>query len=468
MWQDEEAGPPGGSVPEEMKLTLDGCQTTHGLILALQHEIASARERITLEYTAREKSARAFVATLNGLLKSKLDELTLRCLQYPEFDEMTSEDVMIQSTARDLGVGLWASAFAGDVVAKSADFGALGVNVDLPRAFTMAVQSRMGMRAVAATHDFISSAVDSPGAFAPYGRVYVIDLVELPPPSQKWKDLRVRAVTASSERVTVFPYGPSDGEDKSSYQCICVSFRVAPNLFIDSDPLIGWWDEAIAEWRTDDIGEIKYDPTERIVSFETLRLKPFSLVNHRDVDFPYDEWILSPAGSERARLTVQSRRETIEFEIVGGECQLIKAPPQLDHLKGLFYRPGHLLLELSRCGLNFLPSDLDARALRVDVKRTTRVQKVVKTDKEGNVAPVEAAIADPNDGGEAGGPVEASPAGEKEENSNKKEEEKVTIEDLELRVHEEIASIAPSFEVSESKWNLESGTEKCFVKIRKP
>lgn len=69
---------------------------------------------------------------------------------------------------------------------------------------------------------------------------------------------------------------------------------------------VAWWDLTKEIWRTDLVSEVEIDPEARSVSFCTLNLTRFTLVQPRTLDFPYRSVLTSPELLRLCRLAGNS------------------------------------------------------------------------------------------------------------------------------------------------------------------
>jgi hypothetical protein len=103
-------------------------------------------------------------------------------------------------------------------------------------------------------------------------------------------------------------------------------------------------------------------------------LKPFAIIQHRALDFPYRHWTLTPNGTNSVLLRVIGSRLEAVFELVGAEVRLL-APvlsttphTYLASLQNRLMEPGVLFAKLAECGLNLMPTDADAKFCRKPIK----------------------------------------------------------------------------------------------------
>lgn len=85
---------------------------------------------------------------------------------------------------------------------------------------------------------------------------------------------------------------------------------------------------------------------------------------NRDIDFPFLGWFIRCVDKPGnvAKLDVWTKRIKLSFEIGDNWVALVdRTEKSLSHLNNKHMKPGVLLLELQRSGINLLPRDKDAQ-----------------------------------------------------------------------------------------------------------
>eukprot|EP00736_Rhodelphis_marinus_P006376 Rmarinus@m.27927 len=253
----------------------------------------------------------------------------------------------------------------------------------------------------------------------PLGGVISVDLLALPPPPKQVKEWTLREVTYLATDVQRLPYPiPPAGVDLSINETnlnappMRVSFALAPRVILqrgDDDLKVGWWDHKSNDWSSAGVSDVKYDPAKRVISFLTCRLSTtFALLQARVMHYPYKSWFLRPIGENTHIVSVVTDiNETVEIKVHNGKCTLL-APPheELADLRSASLSPLRLLKRLQQCGMNLLPEEADAKFLKGLVMKSM---------------------------------------------------------ELDDKAYLELAMIAPSYVLQNSKWNQGFGADRCLV-----
>ena len=108
---------------------------------------------------------------------------------------------------------------------------------------------------------------------------------------------------------------------------------------------------------------MSYETESRTLSFLTPRLCSVAFLQPTDLELPYKNWLITPEGTSRCQLFLQTQRFLLEVEVEARGVTL-RAPrlPELAALLDTPMAPTRLLLRLRECGLHLSPLDSDCPA----------------------------------------------------------------------------------------------------------
>ncbi|KXS20871.1 hypothetical protein M427DRAFT_347405 [Gonapodya prolifera JEL478] len=259
---------------------------------------------------------------------------------------------------------------------KVLDFSELSIAATLPKPITL---SNVAIRFLQETSGTVAPSFDlrqNPGQhWSVIGGVLNLDLVELPENPhavENWTIRQILSVNGTLKRVD-YPFKrplADEGEEEQDGDtsmtpgqwALSVSFRVPSSIFVQRDKSkVMWWDDDAREWRDHGIEQGELELESGVVTFRTTQFRPTALVQDGHLEYPFDNWHISPTASlNRALLVVKGRYNEVEIEIGEGECRLLKprivrsGRPELAGLDNdTWFRPRILLHKMSRVGLNF-------------------------------------------------------------------------------------------------------------------
>ena len=108
---------------------------------------------------------------------------------------------------------------------------------------------------------------------------------------------------------------------------------------------------------------MSYETESRTLSFLTPRLCSVAFLQPTDLELPYKNWLITPEGTSRCQLFLQTQRFLLEVKVEARGVTL-RAPrlPELAALLDTPMAPTRLLLRLRECGLHLSPLDSDCPA----------------------------------------------------------------------------------------------------------
>ncbi|NXA20325.1 CASC1 protein, partial [Ibidorhyncha struthersii] len=244
--------------------------------------------------------------------------------------------------------------------------------------------------------------------FVPVGGVYRIDALQLPPQVKQIKDWSMVELLAVG--LEVYPYPPEEAEN-TTHPPIQITLRLSDSVMYFEDPVIGRWDPAGQQWRTDGISNVTYETQEKSVTFELDAFYTIALLQDAHCNMPYQAWELQPTGMDEALFIVTTVFATIQIQIKDNQCMLssvvVEEKDVLSHLTGKWISPLDLRAVLKKAGVNIFPGEYS--------------HKYVSVKKKAPLA--------------------------------------------EVRAYQQMALAASAFAFAWSKWNLEAGQEQVVFKV---
>ena len=277
--------------------------------------------------------------------------------------------------------GLWVN-LAKNPRIKQLDFADLAISTELPKSLALA---SVAIRVIHYQADRLTPARTSTepllfGAEAPLmtlGGVLSVELLGLPPSTKQVKGWTLRQVSEESSAIVRQHYPAREpGEDPTKVSNtgpqLRISYVLPDNVLIppgDHKPAglgassglrVGWWEHETQKWYQNGVDEVGYEAESRTLSFLTPRLASVAFLQPTDLELPYKNWLITPDGSSRCRLILQTQRFLLEIEVAARGVTL-RAPrlPELAALLDTPMAPTRLLLRLRECGLHLCPLDSD-------------------------------------------------------------------------------------------------------------
>ena len=132
---------------------------------------------------------------------------------------------------------------------------------------------------------------------------------------------------------------------------------------------VALWDNKTNEWTVEGIEEVKLDCSKLHLEFKTTRLAPLAFVIDRCTDYPYKSWKMRCIATDKAILSLVTKRKKFFFEVTPGQVRLIDTDdPALAHIVNRPFPPGLLLFEMLKCGINLMPDDKDGKICGYKIK----------------------------------------------------------------------------------------------------
>ncbi|XXQ32227.1 IC97/Casc1 N-terminal domain-containing protein [Plasmodiophora brassicae] len=356
LWREETAG-----AARPWQAILADCQAGEDLQVQLD-AIACAARQVMDE--ARVQWAIGKSREVAAITQAALDALTATLLVEADRDgATTTSSILKQSGAADaLKYALWTTGHVKLKRNKVVEFDDVGVTVDPPNMLTMQNGNGMAVRVVYTGHD--PFAHDNRSALASYGGVYQVDAVELPLPSFLMQNWIVREINDAFGAVQLRPY-PGHAAVDATTQPVKLSWRISRQTLVDDLPVVGWWDAAASAWSTDGISDVRLNTVDRVISLQSMQLRPLALLHPKTLDCSYRSWGVTSPAPNVARVSVEGGRMVVEIELRDDRCTLVRPQaPELSHL-GKPARPAAFLADLKRCGIALMPG---SAAKRQDVE----------------------------------------------------------------------------------------------------
>jgi cancer susceptibility candidate protein 1 len=312
---------------------------------------------------------------------------------YPEYGSsgLVSLPLPADSKADNIKLGFWGHLQTKGFRAKVIDWTKLGIQLELPKSIAMqAIGHYIGVRALYTAHDWVTFDAPSVQSGVPtlaLGGVMRVDLLSIPIFPKQVNNWLMRTEPPRDEFLpspSPNPPGPSFYPIRLTYpsetastaagtlQPCKLDFRVPDHVCLKATKVtVSWWDDSNNGWSDDSITEVQWFEETRSISFFSLRLAAFAITQERHSDLPYKWWQIRSLAPQEAELAVQANRFEIRILITTAGVSLLG--PVLPELKGLMYekegnppvrrilRPGQLLRELQRSGINMMPTDEDAQ-----------------------------------------------------------------------------------------------------------
>jgi hypothetical protein len=375
------------SIDENMYKAIEKCKYAEEIIADLDEIWCLAKEEEDvpkqdwcLRYKKQiRKMLERTIDWASSVLMQRVNDLEVNTRQeifpYPEYG--SSGLISIPNNKDPIKLGFWGHLQAKGFRAKVIDWTKLGISLELPKSIAMqAIGHFIGVRALYTAHDWVTFDAPSVQSGVPtlaLGGVMRVDLISIPTFPKQVNSWLMRTVLPPGQELTRLPY-PNDtaAPAAGTLQPCKLEFRVPDNVVLRATKVtVSWWDENNSGWSDDNITEVHWDEEQRSISFFSLRLAAFSITQERHLELPYKWWQIRSLAPQEAELAVQANRFEIRILITTAGVSLLG--PVLPELKGLMYekdgnppvrrvlRPGQLLRELQRSGINMMPTDEDAK-----------------------------------------------------------------------------------------------------------
>jgi cancer susceptibility candidate protein 1 len=319
------------------------------------------------------------------------DKAAARCLDHAN-EHQDTETGYIATSAND-GAHQWCAVWANHVKnprKKTIDFpsevGAFAA--ELPK---QVLSQAVAMRARLTHVDTYSELCTNELMAVKGAGILRVDLLSLPPLASSGRGWTVRPVTPLTDRIDRVPYPiprPDDDDDAAApTPAIRISHDLPKDLaLVDPSPRVGWWDATKSEWTEAGVSDVVLDADTNRLSFSTIVLERFAVVQSRCAMFPYRAWHVRPtAGNVGDSVTISvtpasahvTEGSPLEIEVGDGWARLANAEdlpvPRFSALRGMSNEshtltPRELIEELSRRGVHLAPDDRDANVLDVKLK----------------------------------------------------------------------------------------------------
>ncbi len=188
----------------------------------------------------------------------------------------------------------------------------------------------------------------------------------------------MRSIKSVTETLHNYPF--PDYANNPNPDPLDITYTLPDYVFLrEQDPVrVGVWDEAEKEWSIELIDKLEYDKTNRLLTFNTMKLAPIAFLQSRCTDYPYVNWKLRCVEDEMAILDIQTMRINLTFEVGVRYMKLIdKTDPELRDIVDKEFNPGDLLIELSKCGIHLMPIDDDAKVGNISLKNRATEEKAI-------------------------------------------------------------------------------------------
>eukprot|EP00002_Diphylleia_rotans_P011139 TRINITY_DN2206_c0_g1_i5.p1 TRINITY_DN2206_c0_g1~~TRINITY_DN2206_c0_g1_i5.p1 ORF type:complete len:645 (+),score=159.67 TRINITY_DN2206_c0_g1_i5:218-2152(+) len=354
-WKEEEE--------KDLERVLRQVQFVEQIIEDIQKALAEVEERRNMSTARRLKDA---ILELRSIALQKIDFATADILQFADEHASAKNEVQKSIALEDIKYSLWVN-LAKNPRIKSIDYPDLNITFELPKSLALA---SIAIRMMQYPEDNISKHHFS--SLIAVGCIFTFEILALPPPPKKIKGWVLRPVTNLATSVSRLPYPLSSAGESaplagsSQWPPIKITCVLPPHILSpppDDDGTernfqVGWWDRDGLCWKTEGVTDVSFEPGSRQISFHTLHLADFAVVNDRFMEVPYRGWKLQTYAANRTRFSLLTRTRRIEIEIEDGLCRLVMPEsPETAHLNKQMMRPSLLLKRLASCGINIMPTD---------------------------------------------------------------------------------------------------------------
>ena len=286
------------------------------------------------------------------LIEFVADKAAARCLDHAN-EHQDPETGYIATSAND-GTHQWCAVWANHVKnprKKTIEFpneiGAFAA--ELPK---QVLSQAVAMRARLTHVDTYSELCTNELMAVKGAGILRVDLLSLPPLASSGRGWTVRPVTPLTERIDRVPYPiprPDDDDAAAPTPAIRISHDLPKDLaLVDPSPRVGWWDETKSEWTEAGVSDVVLDADTNRLSFSTIVLERFAVVQSRCAMFPYRAWHVRPtAGNVGDSVTVSvtpasfhvTEGSPLEIEVGDGWARLANAEdlpvPRFSALRGM-------------------------------------------------------------------------------------------------------------------------------------
>ncbi|XP_048355478.1 dynein axonemal intermediate chain 7 isoform X1 [Sphaerodactylus townsendi] len=208
--------------------------------------------------------------------------------------------------------------------------------------------------------------------FLPVGGVYHFDALKLPPQAKHARGWTMVEVLDTG--LETYPYAAlcEESEDASQY-FVGLTVRLLDDVIFFEEPLIARWDPKGNFWRTDAIGDVVYDMTDKEVSFKMSNFSTVALMQEAHLNMPYQSWELRPHGPDQAVLIVVTTFAEVQIQIQKNQCMLISVSTMEDadllgNLRGIWMPPLALTIALKQAGMNIFPAEHSSKYVSLNRK----------------------------------------------------------------------------------------------------
>ncbi|KAK1341309.1 hypothetical protein QTO34_017713 [Cnephaeus nilssonii] len=194
------------------------------------------------------------------------------------------------------------------------------------------------------------------------GRVYHLDILELPPQCKPMKGWMIMEILRDGLQKFIYPPATTeDLETENVFPPIDVMLEVHENVIFFENPMVARWDAEGKHWKTDCISNVAYKSEERVITFSLDTLGPVTLIQDTHINMPYQSWELRPFDVNKVLLTVTTVFAEIQIQIKEGLCMLasvkIGDKKHLSMLEGKWMTPIYFIITLQEAGLNIFPTE---------------------------------------------------------------------------------------------------------------
>lgn len=314
-----------------------------------------------------------------------IDRAAAHLLQHAEDYLDEQNEVHICKEVQNFKFGMWVNLFKNPRM-KVIDFPSLSISAEVPKSIAL---SSTAMRFLSLPFDEYSKR--STNDLVAVGNIFVAEILALPAAPKRTKGWVMRQVTPLLHNVQRLPYpippagattvtaveggGVPGAQGGDEVPPIRITLPISKGIVVlDDCPKFGWWDEHGESWRTDGISDVQFDSETFSLSFNTVCLTKFALLQSRVFLMPYESWFLCPQGGKDGdklllTLTVKNFSESFQFEASNGQVSLLKPElPQAAEFLRKPMGPRSLLHRLQQIGLNLLPLENDAQYVEAGLK----------------------------------------------------------------------------------------------------
>ncbi|KAF8822409.1 hypothetical protein IE077_003836 [Cardiosporidium cionae] len=266
--------------------------------------------------------------------------------------------------AEDCGVkaAYWEEVVASTSGSKLIEFNNLGVVIELPLVVSMTSTNtyRRGLRVFRKEVDWYNLLLENNNAEFPIPLSIRVDgmfLPSLPVNTKQWilKALPFRLMELSDFNTSGYP---SVLRNK-------IQIRLPSSLIVEGPSLkVKFWDSKQENWSDRAIDNVTWDGDSHSVSFLSEELSTFSIMQKRDVDFPYKRWNIRPVNSCHVELLVETKRHDLKFNVTEKGISLESSCATklgLQSLSNIAFNPVEILLYLRKYGINLYPNAYDRK-----------------------------------------------------------------------------------------------------------